>query len=86
MPSLHEGDVVVLDNIKSHLAPSVARAIEQAGASVLPRAVDAFRAQHPGVELTVGQASPMESVERLREGRLDLALTVVLDERPAEGV
>ena len=57
-----------------------------AGASVLPRAVDAFRAQHPGVELTVGQASPMESVERLREGRLDLALTVDLDERPAEGV
>ena len=57
-----------------------------AGASVLPRAVDAFRAQHPGVELTVGQASPIESVQRLREGRLDLALTVDLDERPAEGV
>jgi DNA-binding transcriptional LysR family regulator len=57
-----------------------------AGASVLPRAVDAFRARHPGVELTVGQASPMESVERLRAGRLDLALTVDLDARPAEGV
>jgi DNA-binding transcriptional LysR family regulator len=57
-----------------------------AGARVLPRAIDAFRAQHPGVELTVGQASPMESVERLRAGRLDLALTVDLDERPAEGV
>ena len=28
----------------------------------------------------------MESVARLREGRLDLALTVDLDERPAEGV
>jgi DNA-binding transcriptional LysR family regulator len=57
-----------------------------AGASVLPRAVDAFRARHPAVELTVGQASPMESVARLREGRLDLALTVDLEERPAEGV
>jgi len=57
-----------------------------AGASVLPRAIDAFRARHPGVELTVGQASPMESVERLRAGRLDLALTVDLDARPAEGV
>ena len=29
-----------------------------AGASVLPRAVDAFRARHPAIELTVGQASP----------------------------
>jgi DNA-binding transcriptional LysR family regulator len=57
-----------------------------AGASVLPRAVDTFRARHPGVELTVGQASPMESVERLRAGRLDLALTVDLEPRPAEGV
>ena len=57
-----------------------------AGASLLPRAVDAFRARHPGVELTVGQASPQESVQRLRDGRLDLALTVDLDERPAEGV
>ena len=57
-----------------------------AGASVLPRAVDTFRARHPGVELTVGQASPAESVERLRSGRLDLALTVDLEPRPAEGV
>ena len=57
-----------------------------AGASVLPRAVDAFRARHPAIELTVGQASPLESVARLREGRLDIALTVDLDERPAEGV
>ena len=57
-----------------------------AGASVLPRAVDTFRARHPAVELSVGQASPIESVARLREERLDLALTVDLDERPVEGV
>jgi len=57
-----------------------------AGATVLPRAVDAFRARHPGIELTVGQASPRESVARLREGRLDIALTVDLEEQPAEGV
>lgn len=57
-----------------------------AGASVLPRAVDAFRARHPGIELTVGQASPRESVERLRDGRLDIALAVDLEARPAEGV
>lgn len=57
-----------------------------AGASVLPAAIDAFRARHPGVELGVEQATPRESVERLRVGRLDLALTVDLEERPAEGV
>jgi len=57
-----------------------------AGATVLPRAVDAFRARHPAIELSVQQASPNESVERLRAGLLDLALVVDLDARPAEGV
>ena len=57
-----------------------------AGATVLPRAVDAFRARHPAIELSVQQASPSESVERLRAGLLDLALVVDLDARPAEGV
>jgi DNA-binding transcriptional LysR family regulator len=57
-----------------------------AGANVLPRAVDAFRARHPGIELSVQQASPSESVARLREGGLDLALTVDLEATPAEGV
>jgi transposase len=36
VPALHEGDVVVLDNLKPHLASGVAAAIERAGASVLP--------------------------------------------------
>jgi transposase len=36
VPALHEGDVVVRDNLKPHLAPGVAKAIEQAGAQVLP--------------------------------------------------
>jgi DNA-binding transcriptional LysR family regulator len=57
-----------------------------AGASVLPRAVDAFRGLHPGIEITVEQATPSESVARIREGRLDLALTVDLEPAPAEGV
>jgi DNA-binding transcriptional LysR family regulator len=57
-----------------------------AGASILPHAVDAFRARHPGVALSVEQASPQESVARLREGQLDLALTVDLETAPAEGV
>jgi transposase len=35
VPALHAGDVVVLDNLKPHLAAGVAAAIEGAGASVL---------------------------------------------------
>jgi transposase len=36
VPELHAGDVVVLDNIKPHLAAGVATAIEKAGARLLP--------------------------------------------------
>src|SRR4051812_24351354 len=36
VPELRAGDVVVLDNLKPHLAAGVAAAIEGAGASVLP--------------------------------------------------
>jgi transposase len=36
VPALRAGDVVVFDNLKSHLGPAVFEAIERAGASVLP--------------------------------------------------
>jgi transposase len=36
VPALHEGDVVVFDNLSAHLGPAVVEAIEGAGASVLP--------------------------------------------------
>ena len=36
VPELHQGDVVVFDNIKPHLAAEVAKSIEGAGAHVLP--------------------------------------------------
>ena len=36
VPALHEGDVVVFDNLSAHLSPAVVEAIERAGASVLP--------------------------------------------------
>jgi transposase len=36
VPALHPGDVVIFDNLASHLSPDVAAAIEWAGASVLP--------------------------------------------------
>src|SRR4051794_32167625 len=36
VPALRRGDVVVFDNLSSHLGPAVTEAIERAGASVLP--------------------------------------------------
>jgi transposase len=36
VPALHEGDVVVFDNLSAHLGTAVTEAIEGAGASVLP--------------------------------------------------
>jgi transposase len=36
VPTLHEGDVVVFDNLSAHLGTAVAEAIEGAGARVLP--------------------------------------------------
>jgi transposase len=36
VPALRPGDVVVFDNLASHLGPAVFEAIERAGASVLP--------------------------------------------------
>jgi transposase len=36
VPVLHRGDVVVFDNLSSHLSPAVFEAIERAGASALP--------------------------------------------------
>ena len=36
MPGLAPGDVVVFDNLSSHLSPEVFEAIGRAGASVLP--------------------------------------------------
>jgi molybdate transport repressor ModE-like protein len=44
--------------------------------TVLPKAAAAFRAAHPGVRLKVTEASPATSLTLLRDGRLDLALTL----------
>jgi DNA-binding transcriptional LysR family regulator len=49
--------------------------------TVLPKAAAAFRAAHPEVQLKVTEAGPGRSIALLREGRLDLALTV---DRPAD--
>lgn len=55
-----------------------------AGATIVPRAVDAFRARHPQVEVRVEQATSVDGVARLRQARLDLVLTV--DQTPTSGI
>ncbi len=45
-----------------------------AGATLMPRAIAAFREAHPGVELTLAEGEPEEIAPRLRAGELDLAL------------
>jgi DNA-binding transcriptional LysR family regulator len=45
-----------------------------AGALLVPRAIAAFRARHPGIELVLEEGDPEECARRLREGELDLAV------------
>lgn len=45
-----------------------------AGATLMPQAIAAFRASHPGVELTLAEGEPEEIAPRLRAGEFDLVL------------
>src|SRR5690349_2195666 len=45
-----------------------------AGATLMPQAVAAFAASHPGVEITLAEGEPEEIAPRLRAGEFDLAL------------
>jgi DNA-binding transcriptional LysR family regulator len=45
-----------------------------AGATLMPQAIAEFSARHPGVELSLVEADPPESLPRLRAGELDLVL------------
>ena len=47
-----------------------------AGASIVPRTVDRFRARYPDIEVQVEQATSRDGIDRLRSGRLDLVLAV----------
>ena len=49
-------------------------AFESAAATLMPLAIAAFRAEHPGVELSLIMAEPEESAPLLRSGELDLAI------------
>jgi DNA-binding transcriptional LysR family regulator len=45
-----------------------------AGATLMPEAVAAFAASHPGVEITLAEGEPEEIAPRLRAGEFDLVL------------
>lgn len=45
-----------------------------AGATLMPQAVAAFTASHPGVEITLAEGEPEEIAPRLRAGEFDLVL------------
>src|SRR3712207_4873532 len=45
-----------------------------AGATLVPRAIAKFNQRHPGIELSLAEADPMESLPRLKAGELDLVL------------
>jgi DNA-binding transcriptional LysR family regulator len=51
-----------------------------AGATVMPKAIVKFRGLHPGVELTLTPAEPLEGLAALRAGEVDIALTVTSPE------
>jgi len=64
-----------------------------AGAALLPRAVAIFTRRHPGVELSLVEAEPEESVARLKAGELDVAIVmayanvpIAADEPAREGI
>jgi DNA-binding transcriptional LysR family regulator len=54
-----------------------------AGATLMPHAIAAFHAAHPGVELSLAEDEPEHVAPRLRDGELDLAL---LFEFPGEAL
>ena len=49
-------------------------AFESAAASLMPLAIAAFRADHPGIELSLIMSEPEDSAPLLKSGEIDLAL------------
>jgi DNA-binding transcriptional LysR family regulator len=48
-----------------------------AGATLMPKAIAAFREAHPGVEVQLHPAEPDDGLALLRAGDIDIALTIV---------
>lgn len=53
-----------------------------AGATIIPKAIVAFRERHPGVELMLGPEEPDDGLAALRAGKADLALTIATTFEP----
>ena len=49
-------------------------AFPSAGSVLVPPAIAAFAAEHPGVELSLAEAEPAEAADGLRDGRFDVAV------------
>ncbi len=47
-----------------------------AGATIAPQAIARFRAQHPGVDLSLAPREPREGLDCLRAGECDIALSL----------
>jgi DNA-binding transcriptional LysR family regulator len=54
-------------------------AFPSAGSVLIPPAIAAFRAEHPGVELTLEEVEPAAAADGLRDGRFDLAVIYEYD-------
>lgn len=61
-------------------------AFASAEAVLVPRAMAAFRAAHPGVELSLSDGLTATQLTRLRAGELDVAVVAVPRGRAVEGV
>ena len=61
---------------------------QTAGSAIVPQAIATFRARHPGVELSLVEAEPVDAIPALRTGELDVALVVEpngITEEPGTG-
>jgi DNA-binding transcriptional LysR family regulator len=46
------------------------------GATLMPLAIATFRQRHPGIELTMSQLEPVDSIPLLKAGEMDIALGI----------
>lgn len=60
-------------------------AFPSVAATLVPPAVAAFRARHPGVELSLRPLEPSEAVTALRAGEVDVAMVLEIEARPFAG-
>ena len=63
-------------------------AFPSAAASIMPPAIARFRAEHPGVELSLEPEEPQDGLARLRAGEADIALVIEAPNRrePDDGI